>query len=156
MSDTTEQDRIAICGFIARKHVLGLAVASDGDIWTASCFYAFEADAMELLLMTDPATRHGRLMTANPKVAGTIAGQPNVVGRIQGVQFSALARVLEGTEAVAGRHRYLRRFPAAVLAPSAPLWALRLQEVKMTDNLLSFGTKRLWLAGPATSAPAVS
>jgi hypothetical protein len=147
-----DQDLAAISAFIARHHVLTLATTLDGEVWAASCFYAFDRAATALLVMTDPATRHGRMMTAVPAIAGTIAGQPRVIERIQGVQFAATARCLASVDEGEGRRRYLRRFPAAALAPAAPLWSLRLDEVKMTDNLLGFARKRRWVRLPPASS----
>jgi len=41
------------------------------------------------------------------------------------------------------RERYNRRFPVARMMP-APVWAIRLDELKFTDNTLGFGKKFIW------------
>ncbi|EGF0722467.1 hypothetical protein IBO59_003311 [Salmonella enterica] len=40
--------------------------------------------------------------------------------------------------------RYIRRFPVARVLP-APVWEIRLDEIKFTDNTLGFGKKLHWL-----------
>ena len=44
---------------------------------------------------------------------------------------------------------YNRRFPVARML-SAPVWEIRLDEIKFTDNTLGFGKKMIWLRGSGT------
>ena len=78
------------------------------------------------------------------RVAGTVNGQPKNVALIRGVQFKGEIRRLEGEESDAMRKHYLRRFPVAAAMP-APVWEIRLDELKFTDNTLGFGKKHHWL-----------
>ena len=73
------------------------------------------------------------------KVAGTVNGQPKTVALIRGVQFKGEIRRLEGEESDARRKHYTRRFPVAA---AAPVWEIRLDEIKFTDNTLGFGKTR--------------
>lgn len=98
---------------------------------------------MCLFLLSEQETQHAQMILRNPKVSGTVAGQPRIVARIQGLQFSGICHVLEGEESKAARKLYLRRFPVA-LASRAPLWALKINKAKLTDNRLGFGSKILW------------
>jgi uncharacterized protein YhbP (UPF0306 family) len=41
---------------------------------------------------------------------------------------------------------YLKRFPLAVVLKS-PLWVLRADYIKMTDNLLGLGKNLIWESG---------
>ena len=77
-------------------------------------------------------------------VAGTINGQPKTVALIRGVQFKGEIRRLEGKESEAIRARYNHRFPVARVL-SAPVWEIRPDELKFTDNTLGFGKKHYWL-----------
>ena len=77
-------------------------------------------------------------------IAGTVNGQPKTVALIRGVQFKGEIRRLEGQESEAARNAYNRRFPVARMLP-APVWEIRLDEVKFTDNTLGFGKKMHWL-----------
>lgn len=135
--------RSAICAFLKKNHVLTLSTALNNESWCASCFYSFDDEEMTFFLMTELNTRHGKMMMENPKVSGTIAGQPKVVGKIQGLQFSGTARMMEGDLAGSARKIYLRRFPVAIIS-KAPLWAIEIDIAKFTDNRLGFGTKLHW------------
>ncbi len=42
-----------------------------------------------------------------------------------------------------------RRFPVARML-SAPVWEIRLDEIKFTDNTLGFGKKMIWLRNSGT------
>lgn len=66
------------------------------------------------------------------------------VALIRGVQFKGEIRLLAGEEAVAMRKRYVSRFPVARML-SAPVWEIRPDELKFTDNTLGFGKKLYWL-----------
>ena len=82
-------------------------------------------------------------------VAGTVNGQPKTVALIRGVQFKGEIRRLEGEESDLARKEYNRRFPGARML-SAPVWEIRLDEIKFTDNTLGFGKKMIWLRGSGT------
>lgn len=98
---------------------------------------------MVFWLMTEAHTRHGLLLQQQPRIAGTVNGQPKSVLLIKGVQYSGEIVRLAGVEEKTAREAYCQRFPVARKA-SAPLWEIRLQEVKMTDNKLGFGSKIAW------------
>lgn len=82
-------------------------------------------------------------------IAGTVNGQPKTVALIRGVQFKGEIRRLEGEESDLARKAYNRRFPVARML-SAPVWEIRLDEIKFTDNTLGFGKK---MVGYVTQAP---
>lgn len=141
---TFSQDLAAICRFLRQQHVLTLCASSGEDVWCANCFYVFDESGMSLYVMTQADTRHGALMVQNPRVVGTIAHQTRTVALIKGIQYRARAECLEGEAMEQAYALYCHHFPVA-RAVKAPLWALRLDEIKMTDNKLGFGKKRLWL-----------
>lgn len=145
-----EQSLAAICSYLKRQHVLTLCVGDAASLWCASCFYVFDPTSMAFFLMSGIETRHGELMQRFPQVAGTVAGQPKQVARIIGIQFSGDILLLSGEAEQAARARYLRRFPVA-RAMVAPIWQLRLRQLKMTDNRLGFGKKLNWYRDPAPS-----
>ena len=159
-----------ISRFLRRHHVLTLSSVSDAGSWTAHVFYAYMPDHEALVFTTDPKTRHGREMLANPSVSGGIVLETKVVGRIRGVQLTGMVeravlkgerRKEKGESEVVTRHSslvtssasrityhvsrntYLKRFPYAIAA-KLDLWVLELEYVKMTDNRLGFGTKLEW------------
>lgn len=132
-----------IAGFVAARHVLTLAVADAAGVWAASCFYAVDVGAADLVVLASAATRHGRAMLDRPQVAGGIAGQPTRLSDIEGVQFDAVAERLDGVAGMRARAFYTARHPMAGLA-AADVWRLRLVLVKHTSNRLAFARKTLW------------
>ncbi|EKM7774369.1 YhbP family protein [Salmonella enterica] len=132
----------AIGRWLAKQHVVTWCVHHEGELWCANAFYLFDAQNVALYLLTDDKTRHAQMSGACAPVAGTVNGQPKTVARIRGVQFKGEIRRLEGQESDAARN--LRRFPVARVLP-APVWEIRLDEIKFTDNTLGFGKKLHWL-----------
>lgn len=134
----------AISRWLAKQHVVGWCVAKDGDMWCANAFYVYDAQRVAFYLLSEETTRHGQMTGTRAPVAGTVNGQPKTVALIRGVQFKGEIRLLEGEEADEKRALYVRRFPVARML-SAPVWELRLDELKFTDNTLGFGKKLHWL-----------
>ncbi|WP_203435762.1 YhbP family protein [Salmonella enterica] len=134
----------AIGRWLAKQHAVTWCVHHEGELWCANAFYLFDAQNVALYLLTDDKTRHAQMSGACAPVAGTVNGQPKTVARIRGVQFKGEIRRLEGQESDAARKAYLRRFPVARVLP-APVWEIRLDEIKFTDNTLGFGKKLHWL-----------
>lgn len=134
----------AISRWLSKQHVVGWCVAKDGDMWCANAFYVYDAQRVAFYLLSEETTRHGQMTGMRAPVAGTVNGQPKTVALIRGVQFKGHIRLLEGEEAEEKRALYVRRFPVARML-SAPVWELRLDELKFTDNTLGFGKKLHWL-----------
>ncbi|STZ76940.1 pyridoxamine 5'-phosphate oxidase family protein [Bergeriella denitrificans] len=133
-----------IAAFFGKNHVVSLAAAHDGDIWSACCFYVPDLAAGRLIVLTARKTRHGTLMAANPRIAGTVAGQPDAITKISGIQFQAQARVIEDeAERKAALALFYKAHPMA-RAMKSDVWALDLDMVKFTDNKLVFAQKTLW------------
>jgi len=138
-------DRPHLVRYLKKQHVLSLCCAADSELWCANCFYVFDETRMAFWIMTETDTRHGLLLMKNTQVAGTVNGQPKTVLLIKGVQYRgriALLNSEDETESIA-RQAYQKRFPIARKV-SAPLWEIRLDELKMTDNALGFGKKIIW------------
>jgi len=128
----------SIIAFLRSQRVLSLAVCA-GEVYAASCFYAFEEERFLLVFASDPKTKHMQLGFHNPQVAGTIYDPDVRVERIRGVQFQGVLR----EAGQKGKECYFQKFPfAAALKPS--LWEVELEWVKMTDNRLGFGKKISW------------
>lgn len=138
-------------GFIGEHHILHLAVVRDNIPWCATCYYAYQKEENRFIFTSDPDTRHVRDMveSGNYAVAGTIALETKIVGKIRGLQFSGRVRPLSGEEGQRARKIYLKRFPVARLMPNLYLWELLPTSMKLTDNRLGFGTKLRWEADDA-------
>ena len=137
-----------IIEFIREHHILNLAVSRDNIPWCATCYYAYLEENNSFILTSGHETRHIRDVVEgnNFKVAGTIALETRIVGKIRGIQLSGTLVELEGEEEKKARARYLRRFPVARLAPELHLWAIQPDLLKFTDNRLGFGKKLFWKA----------
>ncbi|AVY97518.1 MULTISPECIES: YhbP family protein [Lelliottia] len=134
----------AISRWLAKQHVVTWCVHQEGELWCANAFYLYDPERVAFYLLSEDKTRHAQMSGPQAPVAGTVNGQPKNVALIRGVQFKGEIRRLEGEESDAMRKRYTRRFPVA-LALSAPVWEIRLDELKFTDNTLGFGKKLHWL-----------
>jgi len=143
----SESETLAAIGrYLKKQHVLSLCCGTAENLWCANCFYVFDATQAVFWLMTEPDTRHGELMQQQSVVAGTINGQPKSVLLIKGVQYRGQISQLTGEREALARAAYCKRFPVAKKV-SAPLWEIRLDELKMTDNALGFGKKLRWQRG---------
>ncbi|HDG1677456.1 TPA: YhbP family protein [Kluyvera ascorbata] len=134
----------AISRWLAKQHVVSWCVAKEGELWCANAFYVYDPQRVAFYLLSEETTRHGQMTGQQAPVAGTINGQPKTVALIRGVQFKGEIRLLSGEEAEEKRALYVKRFPVARML-SAPVWELRLDELKFTDNTLGFGKKLHWL-----------
>ncbi|ADO46823.1 YhbP family protein [[Enterobacter] lignolyticus] len=134
----------AISRWLEKQHVVSWSVAQNGELWAACAFYLYDREKVAFYLLTEETTRHARMSGARAPVAGTVSGQPKSVALIRGVQFRGEIRLLDGKESERMRARYNRRFPVARIH-LAPVWEIRLDELKFTDNTLGFGKKIHWL-----------
>lgn len=129
----------AIVRFIGRHHVLTLATSDSEGLWCSNLFYAYDKADGRFVFASDDDTRHGRQMRENPRIAASIVLETRLVGKVQGLQIA-------GTVEPAGetaRAVYLKRFPYASVM-ELRLWQLRPDLLKLTDNTLGFGKKRIW------------
>ena len=79
-------------------------------------------------------------------MAGSIALETRIVGKIRGIQFTGVLRSLAGDELKIAKKAYLKCFPIARLMPDLHLWAVEPEYIKMTDNRFGFGKKLSWAA----------
>lgn len=137
-------DTLAAIGrWLGKQHVVTWCVARDDELWCANAF-TFMTRRRSHFICSAMKTRHGQMTGESANVAGTVNGQPKSVALIRGVQFKGKIRRLAGEEEAAMRKRYVSRFPVARML-SAPVWEIRPDEIKFTDNTLGFGKKLHWL-----------
>jgi uncharacterized protein YhbP (UPF0306 family) len=134
-----------ILKFINEHHVLTLAVTNQNRPWCASCFYVYIPEKNLFIFTSDPDTQHIRdvIQSSNYHVAGTIALETKITGKIRGIQFSGSMRELSGEELRSGKKTYYEKFPIARLS-KLYLWGIEPGFIKMTDNRLGFGKKLIW------------
>jgi uncharacterized protein len=143
-----------ILEFIREHHVLTLAVVSCNRPWCASCFYVYLPDKNLFIFTSDPDTRHIKdvVESNNYQVAGTIALETKITGKIRGIQFTGPMRKLHGDELKEGKKAYHDKFPIARLS-KLYLWGVQPDLIKMTDNRLGFGKKMIWEQPKDPSVP---
>jgi uncharacterized protein YhbP (UPF0306 family) len=132
-----------IVKFFKKHHVLTIATSSGNVPWCASCFYVYMEDENALVFTSSKTTRHGSEFEVNSEVAGTVALETKIIGKIQGIQFSGVISEAEGGILDKAKSSYIRRFPIAALMDTH-LWVVRLTHIKMTDNTFGFGKKLMW------------
>jgi hypothetical protein len=132
-----------IVKFIKKHHVLTVCTTIDDEPWCAHCFYVYLEEENAFVFTSDRETRHGREFLLNNLVAGSVALETRIVGKIQGVQFQGRVFEIEGERLKRAKKAYLRRFPVAALMDTH-LWILDLTYLKFTDNTLGFGKKLIW------------
>lgn len=129
--------------FIKEHHVLTIAASANNLPWCANCFYAYMEKDNTLVFTSDHATKHAQNFVANNNVAGTIVLETEMIGKIQGIQFSGIISLPDGELLTKANKRYLKRFPFAIVM-NTTLWTVELTYIKMTDNRLGFGKKLIW------------
>jgi uncharacterized protein YhbP (UPF0306 family) len=77
------------------------------------------------------------------RVAGAIALETKIIGRIRGIQFTATMSPLQDDLMQICKTAYLKRFPVARFT-TLYLWGIEPDLIKMTDNRLGFGKKLYW------------
>ena len=132
-----------ITDFIHKHHIFTLATSAGNIPYTCTCFYVY-VDELNLFVFTsDFGTRHVDEMLAQPQVAGAIALETTMVGKIQGIQFSGTSSLLQDELYDKALRAYLKKFPVANFKKLV-LWAIQPVFIKMTHNRLGFGTKLIW------------
>ena len=129
--------------FLYSRHVMTLATCNDNQPWCCQCFYVYIERLCGLAFTSDTSTRHIVEALQQPYVAGSIALESRVVGKLQGIQLEGKLIEADGELLKEIKTVYMRRFPYALLMDTK-LWFLELTTMKMTDNLLGFGTKLHW------------
>ena len=141
MNDNGPDDRIV--GFLKRHHVLTLATSVDNAPYCASLFYAWLEEEQAFVFSSSLATRHADDALKNNKVAGNVVLESKTIGKLQGVQLLGHMYRPEGELLAKAKTHYLKRFPYAAVV-DLELWMLEATWIKMTDNTLGFGKKRIW------------
>jgi len=132
-----------IIDFIHKHHIFTLATAANNQPYVCTCFYIYIDHLNLIVFTTDHDTRHADEMIKQPYVAGAIALETSIIGKIQGVQFTGIAKELHGEEYEIANTAYLKKFPIAVFKKLV-LWSIQPDFIKMTHNRLGFGKKLIW------------
>lgn len=132
-----------ISKFIEANKVFTLATSDNNEPYCASCFYAFDEENQLLIFSSEEGTKHIKQGIDNNKVSGTINTEITSVAKIKGIQFTGEFINPTEEQQKAFYSIYYEKFPFARAKP-APIWAIQLTWIKMTDNTLGFGKKLEW------------
>ncbi len=132
-----------IIEFINEHHVLTLATSDINKPWCCNCFYVFDKINMQFLFTSDEDTIHIKQVINNSEVAASIVLETTKIGLIRGLQITGTVCKVKKEEYLKHKLMYLKRFPYAILK-GTPLWQLKTETLKMTDNRLGFGKKLYW------------
>lgn len=133
----------AMTKFLKKHHVMSLAVSDSEGIWSAHCFYAYDSARSCFVFTSDEETRHVKMLTANCRVAVSIALETRIIGKIQGIQMSGTVYKPADSEYEWAKNSYLMRFPYAIVMKTS-FWVFLPDYAKMTDNAFGFGKKLIW------------
>ena len=139
------KERIAhIHHFIFNQTVASICCTNNsGELHCFCCYYAFDANEGLLYFKTGDQNQHMLWMQQQPQIAGTIL--PDKLNKLQvkGIQFNGTLLPVGDVATRQASKRYHLKFPLA-LAIAGTVQTIRLDQIKMTDNSLGFGTKLIW------------
>lgn len=129
-----------IVKFLKKMHLASVcAIDDDGQPHAFSAFYAFDELNFSLLLASSNESSHVKFLKNSKLVAGTVALDTKIVGKIEGVQFQGVMSEASASE----REIYFKRFFYAK-AMDPKIWCINLEKLKFTSNVLGFGKKIKW------------
>nr|WP_315519849.1 hypothetical protein [uncultured Campylobacter sp.] len=129
-----------IVKFLKKMHLAGVCVIDDeGQPYAFSAFYAFDEVKFNLLIASSSSSSHIKFLKNSKLVAGTVALDTKIVGKIEGVQFQGVMKEAVGNE----KELYFNKFFYAK-AMNPEIWCISLGKVKFTSNTLGFGKKIFW------------
>ena len=132
-----------IISFINEHHILTLATANNNKPYCASCFYVYIEDKNMFVITSDFTTKHIKDVEKQNIVAGAIALETTMIGKIQGIQFTGVMKLLTENDLKIANKAYINKFPLALLKDTT-LWGIFPDFLKMTHNRLGFGKKLIW------------
>ncbi|MCX6232473.1 MAG: hypothetical protein NTZ33_13130 [Bacteroidetes bacterium] len=132
-----------IITYIAEHHIFTLATSNNNLPYTATCFYVYLPELNMFVFTSDTTTKHISDTVEQSYVAGAIALETSIIGKIRGIQFCGPIKRLTGKELTQAKKVYIHKFPIAMLAKTT-LWGITPDFIKMTDNRLGFGKKLIW------------
>jgi len=129
-----------IVKFLKKMHLASVCtIDDDGQPYAFSAFYAFDEVNFSLLLASSDESSHVKFLKNSKLVAGTIALDTKIIGKIEGVQFQGAMSEASTSE----QEIYFKRFFYAK-AMNPKIWSISLENVKFTSNTLGFGKKIFW------------
>jgi uncharacterized protein len=130
---------------IRKHHIFTLATSEDNKPYCCTCFYTYIKENNLFIFTSEYNTRHIGQFLKQPIVAGSIALETRIIGKIRGLQFTGKMTELKDQELKEARKAYLLKFPYTLpFLKDTPFWSIAPDFIKLTDNRLGFGTKLIW------------
>jgi len=101
--------------FLNKHHVMTLATCRENRPWCCQCFYVYVERLRGLVFTSDATTRHITEAMEQPHVAGSIALESTVVGKLQGIQLEGKIVEADGELLREIKNSYMKRFPFVLL-----------------------------------------
>jgi len=142
---------LRIAAFLDANHVVSLATCGADGPHAASVFYV--RDGLALLWVSDPNSRHSAELTADARVAATVAPDYIEFDKIRGVQVAGQAHVITDPSKRANarlmlhaRYPWLKRMSESLSAlrqayQRAEFYRLEPTRMVLIDNSRGFGHK---------------
>ena len=106
----TDDLRRCILDYLESHNVMTIASCQDNVPWAAAVFYA--SDGFDLYFFSNPRSRHGTYMAANPQVSAAIHEDYSDWREIRGIQLEGRAEQLRSLKLQARFWEvYQRKFP---------------------------------------------
>lgn len=80
---------------LATTHLMSLAILDDGGLWVSDVIFIYDED-LNIYWMSDPNARHSKALLINHQVAGTITFSTKSKESNSGIQFTGIAKKIEG------------------------------------------------------------
>ncbi|MCC5793867.1 MAG: pyridoxamine 5'-phosphate oxidase family protein [Chromatiales bacterium] len=157
MTPAGEEALPAIREMLASYSTMALGTTSPGASWVATVFYASD-ERLRLFFVSDPRTRHGRDLEAEPRASAAINADVSTWDDVRGLQLTGTVTVLAGPEREEALAAYLDKFPDVRRLFESPrdeservigarlrganFYALVPDWIRLIDNRNGFGWKR--------------
>ena len=109
-----------IAGFLERIHVMTIATSNGDRPWTATVYFAPDAD-LHLYFVSNRQSRHAQELRRNPWMAAALYDPSSPSGKARGLQIEGRAAAVEALEFPRALSTYSRRFPWAHELASDPI-----------------------------------
>jgi uncharacterized protein YhbP (UPF0306 family) len=108
-----------------------------------SCFFAFNSTDILLYFKSSESSYHSGILLQNPAVSGTI--MPDKLNKlaVKGIQLTGDVLPFNDPLCKEASQYYYHKFPVAV-AIKGVVWTIRIDELKMTNNVMGIFEKLSW------------
>jgi len=114
--------------------------------WSFNCFYIFDETENRIIFTSNYDTKHINIINQNNIVSGTISNNERNILKIKGIQFTGeVNKVFDPTYYKHIKQLFINKF-SLLYFKKLEFWYIKLNYVKMTDNIKGFGNKKHWLS----------